>query len=287
MATKRQFEKITINNSPEIQKAICDDISTVMKRIWEFSLLQNGNNRSSAKTDLLHNSWSNIFINSFGDYGDLFNDNFQLTVEKEKIGKNTTSQIKGIIDIFGNTFKVDMLLTNEQKPHTIYLLKAPLTSINKNRYNSALNLFGEIQRFYGNPQNIDVELVFVNFTPKETFTRNENKDLKREVVQYLGLNRDDKGGCPLSKLPISDEIKKNIHEIHIEYEINLDFLEIRDEDTLNNLIKTTPNFISVKNESLDDLKIYIKKFIDRNNHILNIAENKVDDCQPHQLRFKF
>ena len=164
MATKRQFEKDTILNSISIEQSISNNIATAMKKMWLFSFNEHGNNRSSAKTDLLHTSWENALKDSFGDYKDLFVGNFGLTVEKENIGSKKTDRIKQIVDIFGSKFKVDMLMTHNDNIHTVFLLKAPLTSINKNRYNSALNNFGEIDRFYGNIENQKIELVFVNFT---------------------------------------------------------------------------------------------------------------------------
>jgi hypothetical protein len=294
MATKRQLEKLTINSSPIIERKICDDIETAMQRMWDFSYSENGNNRSSGKTDYLHKSWEAILKNSFGDFNDIFDSNFQLLVEKEKVGTNKTSQIKEIIDIFGAKFKVDMLLSRGNEPHTVFLLKAPLSSINKNRFNSVLNLFGEIQRFYGNPDNKKIELVFVNFTPKETFTKNDKqKNYKKEIVQYLGLNQDDSGvNKPKDKLILPNEIKNNVHEIHIEYVVNfgVDFSEIKNESSLKELIKSTPKFVTINPPAIKELKDYILHFMKSHANLFDMSfENNDDDSIDisGQMKLKF
>lgn len=292
MATKRQFDKETILNSTDIEQAIMNNIATAMRKMWQFSFDEHGNNRSSAKTDLLHKSWENVLKDSFGDYQDLFVNNFGLVVEKENTGSKKTDRIKQIVDIFGSKFKVDMLMTHNENIHTVFLLKAPLTSINKNRYNSALNNFGEIDRFYGNPENKNIELVFVNLTPKETFTVDDKKNsIKNETVQYLGLNQDDNGNRPIDKLPKTEEIKRKVHEIHIEYGIkfNKNFADILTKDELKNQIQTTPNFVSLGAGSVNELKKYIEHFINSNSHILNIDLNAGnDDSIPGtQMKLKF
>lgn len=246
-----------------------------MKKMWLFSFNEYGNNRSSTKTDLLHSSWENVLKDSFGDYKDLFVESFGLDVEKENVGSNKTNRIKQIVDIFGSKFKVDMLMTHNGNLHTVFLLKAPLTSINKNRYNSALNNFGEIDRFYGNVENHTIELVFVNFIPKETFTIDDTKkSIKKECVKYLGLNQDDNGGRPIDKLPKTEDIKKKVREIHIDYELrfskNMD--EILTKDDLKNQIQTSQNFVLLQNGSIDELKDYIEHFIKNNNHVFKIGK---------------
>lgn len=302
MATKRQFEKETVLNSTDIEQSIINNIATAMRKMWQFSFNEHGNNRSSAKTDLLHTSWENVLKDSFGDYKDLFMNNFGLVVEKENTGSKKTNRIKQIIDIFGGKFKVDMLMTHQDKIHTVFLLKAPLTSINKNRYNSVLNNFGEIDRFYGNVENKDIELVFVNLTPKNTFTFDDKKkSIKKEVVQYLGLNQDDKGNKPIDKLPKEKSIKDKVHEIHIEYDLNfaIPLDNIKTKLDLTNQIQNTQNFVSLSNGSVDELKTYIEHFISTNNKILNISLNNseplspiiddsINDVQPGtQMKFKF
>lgn len=273
MTSKRQFNKQTIVNSPECEANVCNSIAITMKRMWEFAFTEDGNNRSSAKTDYLHARWEGILNESFGDHKDLFNHHFSLVVEKEGAGSKKTSQIKQIEDIFGANFKIDMLMTHEGKPHTVFLLKAPLTSLNKNRYNAALNNFGEIDRFYGNPANLDIELVFVNFTPIKTFTVDtKNNSIKMENVQYLGLNQDDKGNRPKDKLPKPQEIKDKVHEIHIDYDLNLgiDFTEIKTVSELKNLIATKQGFVSLFPGAVDELKQYVEHFLEVNEHILQI-----------------
>lgn len=273
MIIKRQFEKKTLLNSVDIEKRVINLIATAMKKMWEFSFTEDGNNRSTTKTDYLHTNWENALNDSFGDYKDAFNEYFDLNVEKEQIVSKQTNRIKDIVDIFGSKFKVDMLMSHNSIIHTVFLLKAPLTSINKNRYNSALNNFGEIDRFYGNPENKNIELVFVNFTPKKTFTiDNKNNTIKKEIVQYLGLNKDDNGEKPIDKLPKSTEIKQKIHEIHIEYELNfsIDLDLITTKDELKKQIKSTPNFVILQDDSIKELKDYIKDFINKNNNVLQI-----------------
>ena len=279
MSTKRQLDKLLIINSPEIEIKVCNEISTTMKRMWEFSFAEDGNNRSSGKTDFLHLSWENILKDSFGDFKDLFVEHFSLMVEKESVKSTKTNQIKQIQDIFGSTFKVDMVITHQQKIHTVFLLKAPLTSINKNRYNSAVCNFGEIDRFYGNHENVDIELVFVNFLPLETFTiDNKNNAIKNEKVKYLGLKQDGRGNRPIDKIPKSKEIKDKVHEIHIDYKLNfgVNFSEIKKLAELKNLISEKQVCVSLLPNALSELKLYMKHFLTTNARIFKITNNDCD-----------
>lgn len=273
MTTKRQFEKQTIITSPEFEASVCNRVAITMKKMWEFSFTEDGNNRSSAKTDYLHAQWERILNECFGDHKDLFNHHFSLVVEKESASSKKTNQIKQIKDIFGGNFKIDMLMNHEGNPHTVFLLKAPLTSLNKNRFNAVLNNFGEIDRFYGNPDNLDIELVFVNFTPLKTFTLETKKNsVKMEAVQYLGLNQDDDGNCPKEKLPKLQEVKDKVHEIHIDYDLNLgvDFSEIKTLSELKNLIASEQGLVSLFPGALNELKSYVEHFLETNDHILQI-----------------
>ena len=292
MTTKRQFEKVTILNSNNIEQQVKNLFISSMRRVWKFAFDTHGNNRSSAKTDLLHSSIENSIIQAFGDYKDLFLGNFKLIVEKENIDSQKTQRIKHIEDIFGNKFKVDMLITHNDQIHTVFLVKAPLTSINKNRYNSIANTFGEIDRFYGNPENKNIQLVFINITPKKTFTVDEkNGFLKVENVRYLGLNKDDKGNKPMDKLPKSDEIKQKITEIHIEYDINFskDLSEIKNKNDLKQQILNDENFVNILPNGIDDLKSYVNQFIISNNHIFNVDLESNPDISHNwqQLKLKF
>lgn len=278
MATKRQLDKLSIVDSEEFEISIGNEISAAMRRIWEYSFIEDGNNRSSGKTDFLHSSWEKVLRNSFGDYGDSFSENFSFLVEKENVKSNKTNKIQQIQDIFGFNFKVDMVILKDGKPHTVFLLKAPLTSINKNRINSALNNFGEIDRFYGNPENLNIELVFVNITPTETFTiDSKNNSIRSETVQYLGLNQDGSGGRPLDKLPKSKAIKDKIHEIHIPYNVNVggQMSDIKTISQLKELISNKQLHVSLPENALCDLKAYMEHFLLSNNDTINPTTSQI------------
>lgn len=293
MTSKRQFEKQTIITSQDQEDIIKNHLAITIKKMWKFAFTLEGNNRSSSKTDLLHASLENVLKDSFGDYKDVFIDNFELIAEKENVNSKKTNRINQIKDIFGSTFKVDMLMLNklDNSLNTVFLLKAPLTSINKNRYNSVLNNFGEIDRFYGNPENKDIELVFINFTPKVSFLVSDNNYLRKEIVNYIGLNKSVNGLSPLEKLPKSVEIKSKIHEIHIEYELkfNKEIEEIFTKDDLKNQIELNSNFVLFNEKALEELKKYINHFITMNNNLLKIDindENQLKNTR-NQLRLKF
>lgn len=264
---KRPTVKDTIVTCPFIQKQCEDSLAAGIQKMWSFVYQQKGNNRSSSKTDDLHAKLESVIYSSFGSYIDHYKTYFSMSVEKLRVKHNKSNKIKKVKDMFGKNFNVDMSLEDKNgNLHTIFLLKAPLTSLNKNTFNMINSHFGEIIRFFGNPENKHCKLVFVNFIPVETFSLN-GKCLKKEKVNYIGLTQGDVNS-PLQKSIIQEEYKRNIYNIDIHYDLELgvDLKDIHDEEMLKKVITLVQHrqFIKLKSDTLKPLYNYIESFMDEN-----------------------
>lgn len=258
---------ITISNSDEIKNEVTNKLVAAITEIWKKIATVPNFKRSSRKTDILHECIREVLIDSLGSYMDQFNKLFELIAETANSDNGKTAKIDSVRDIFGQKFNVDMMLKRMDIPHTGYLAKCALNTINKNRYNYGSGQIGEIFRFFGGDANINMDLVFFNITPKITFNKSKGTStLKKEIVKYLGLTTVSKDGRVLDKLKISDDIKNKIHEIHIEYEINFgkDFSEIKTEEELNQLISDNKMSITIQSDQLKHLISYTEYFIAKN-----------------------
>lgn len=266
--SKRQRAGYTLLNSKNKQQEIELKISQMLQKVWHFSFQEIGNHKSNAKTDELHEKWEKIIYSSFGDYEDKYKSLFELQTEKAR-ACGTTNKLIEVQDMYEQKFNVDLLMKKGKDIDTVFLLKAPLTSINKNRYNYISNLLGEACRFYGNEKNLSTQLVFVNFIPKHNFVSEANT-YKKELTRYLSLTGKDVD--VLKKAPISEHIKEKITEINIEYELQLPFEHIKSREDLKNAINYYQSheqaFIKVTN--MQDMKDYLNCFIQKNNKELEI-----------------
>lgn len=267
---KREFKYEHIGNSAEIRKSIINKVNHTMFRTWEFTSSINGNNRSSTKTDFLHYTTKDILLTSLGDNKKKFDElNFEFVVETDNALTKKTKSITVVRDIVGGVFNVDIIIKKNDNIHTVFLLKSSLTSINKNRFNSINSIIGEINRFYGNPENQNINLVFINLTPEETFVKNSNHKLKKEVVNYIGLNTlldtDLSPKTYLEKSIIREDLKSKISEIHINYKLNfdIDLSLITDINILRQKIEEGYMSITTNDVELYDLEKYILTFIDK------------------------
>lgn len=267
--SKRQRAGYTLLNSKNKQEEIEAKISHMLQKVWHFSFQTAGNHKSNAKTDELHEKWEKIIYSSFGDYEDRYRDFFQLHTEKAKLC-GTTNKIADIQDMYEQKFNVDLLMKKGEAVNTVFLLKAPLTSINKNRYNYIGNLMGEVCRFYGNEENLNTELVFVNFIPKQNFVI-DSDNCRKETTRFLSFT----GAEVLKKAPITERVKSLIHEINIEYDLRLPFDMIKNKEDLKNVINVYQSqeekFVSV--EDISSLKVYLENFIKKYNKELDIDLN--------------
>lgn len=264
--SKRQRAGYTLLNSKNKQEEIEIKMAQMLQKVWHFSFQETGNHKSSSKTDELHEKWEKIMYSSFGDYEDRYRDFFKLQTEKAK-SCGTTNKIADIQDMYGQKFNVDLLMRKGDKVNAVFLLKAPLTSINKNRYNYIGNLMGEVCRFYGNEENLNTELVFVNFVPKYNFMV-EGDNCKKETTKFLSFTNAE----VLKKAPLTDPVKQLIHEVNIEYDLKLPFDMIKNKEDLKNVINVYQSeeekFIAV--QDISGLKNYLENFIKKHNNELDI-----------------
>lgn len=272
LMSKRITKKDTILTCPFIRKQ-CEDMAIVgLQKMHRFVYEQTGNNRSSSKTDVLHSLFENLIYSAFGGYSDHYKAYFPMNVEKLKIKSNKSNKIRKIKDMYDKDFHVDISLNDENgNLNSVFLLKAPLTSINKNVYNMINSNFGEINRFFGNREHKNCKLIFVNFIPVQSFFAN-GENLENEKTKYIGLT-DGGDESPLAKSILQEEYKKNIHciDIHYNLELGIDLNDIHNKQMLSDVFNTISNrqFITLNDDSFDSFFKYIDSFINEHKAIFN------------------
>ena len=266
---KRSVAIQAIFNDADVFKAIKDKVGTAVAWIWGFCFETPGNNRSSAKTDLLHGQWRAIFQAAFGSLESSYLAAFETATETQS-QKGTTVRI-AVGDIFkaSSGFNVDILVRtkvdtgSKQQIVAVHLLKAPLTSINKNTNNNAGAVCGEICRFYGNDHNREIGMVFVNLVPRQTFAISEKgggatveqvKTKPLDAISYDGRQ------TIKDKLPVDGELKNLIHSIEIHYDIVFDdVVEIKTKVDLAKAVNAKA--FKIENVDIGDLVRYVRNFV--------------------------
>ncbi len=197
----------------------------MIEEIWRFVFKKNGNERSSGKTNILHESFINLIKEEVIDLKNLF---FKV--------ENNGIRINDILDVHNRLFNVDAIIKSFENDF-VFLMKAPISSINKNKYNYNNGLIGEVFRFYGNENNINKKLVFINVVPNNTFRKdNKTKKIVLENTNHLSLEHTLK----MSKNLLNNNVIKNVSEVYIYYNVNKQALSNIDNlDNIDNFIHVT------------------------------------------------
>tara|TARA_B100002019_G_C21189745_1_gene558166 strand:+ start:620 stop:1051 length:432 start_codon:yes stop_codon:yes gene_type:complete len=142
------------------------------------------------------------------------------------------------------------------------MIKAPISSINKNFQNSYNNLTGEAIRILSHKENKKLVVYFLNFIPRKTFTF--DKDGKIKTIENVR---------EMNSLDLSDFgiLETNIEFINIYYDINEEFFidtSIKNKKDIKEKIETllNSNQSLIKNVDTDMLEKHIC-------NIQNLMEN--------------
>ena len=210
----------------------------MIEEIWKFVFSKSGNERSSGKTNLLHESFINLIKEELIDFNNLV---FKV--------ENNGVRIKDILDIHNKVFNVDAIIKSLSNDF-VFLMKAPISSINKNIYNYNNGLIGEIIRFYGNKNNINKKLIFINVVPNNTFrTVPKTQKIVLENTNHFSL----KSTLNMSKNILNNNVIKNISEVYICYDVNkLVFSNINNLGDIDDFIHITS--INGLDELIKDIK---------------------------------
>ena len=271
-----------------VAKKIKGSLESYLVEMWKFVYSDNqldthennqkDKNRSSKKTDDLHKKFAEVFIDCFGNYKDDFNNNFGFKVETDSNGKQTKRLKSDQKDLYGKNFNIDMELNNKNSDGTYatVLLKAPMTSIFKNRFNLIDNMLGESLRVLTkeNLQTEDNSILFVTVVPNETFTVNKkDNNLKMEHSNHIALYSSSDGlNTIVAESAMSDKAKDKIKEIVISYDFNFKGKEFNTLQELKAEISTNNDFIIVDDLTIQYFRHYIHNFLETNKNIPEFLE---------------
>ena len=220
------FKKDTLSLESDVLRAI--------NNVVYDSFLSMSATRSSDRTDVLHLFMKNI-IESGIKPKDLVKSPFVIKTDTDK-------SVTQLPDAYGKKISCDVVVANENKKNItdVLMIKAPISSINKNIQNSYNNALGESIRILGNPLNELVQVCFINFSPREAPVFDRNGQMKTtENVRHIKP-------IDLSGFGI---LEKNVNMINVYYDL--------DESLLCEKIK---NKTDIKNQ-LDFLNSQGKSFV--------------------------
>lgn len=267
-----------------VAETIKQNISAYLVTMWKFVYSDNildsdennkkEKNRSSTKTEELHEKFEEVLRDCFGNYKEEFNSYYSIKRESPKQTRIRSEQI----DLFGKHFQVDMEMRENEtnKLYSTILLKAPMTSIFKNRFNLIENMLGEALRALP-PECLESEhnrVLFVTFMPNETYTLNKKKNnVKLEYSKHIGLYSSSNGvDTVLDLAAILKKAKDKISEIVIYYDFDFKNKSFDSIDDLKREISENDDFIKVDNKTIDYLRFYFYQFILENSHLEEFNE---------------
>lgn len=181
-------------------------------------LTKNGN-RGTGRTNRLHTGILSIIKRNIIDFDKKYNVFYE----------------KSITCAYGNKFKIDILIEDKQgNIFACILLKAFISSIQKNRANNANTTHGEIFRITAVPGRKNVKVWFIsliaNSTPSYT-ALGSLRNMENVKTSYVDL----------SKL----KSQKNIYHSTIKYDLkNVDYLtkdSFKDTLVIDNITNITEN----------------------------------------------
>jgi hypothetical protein len=267
--------------------SIKDDLARMVVQLWKLGAKSQ---YSPKKTDYMHETFGKLLLLRAEQLNLPINDRleYQTKFEYKLAGKRSIKSVKKNWQVpcfWGETFSLDAVLVNKQDNNiihpyhvdrfesdihnsidTIYLFKAQLTGYNQNRFNSANNLVGEIQRIFSHRANRNKRVCFINIVPKATVANNSQKERTYTAVRPLCLSKKDSPGIPLQELEISPWIKDQIDEINIYYDLDFggDFKsQCADWDSL---VEKQNNFVTIDSDSITVMDNYISKLSQRLSH---------------------
>lgn len=267
----------TIFNKHNYSK-IEQKIESLLTQMWKFShsIDELNNNRSSIKTNELHKQFAEVLLLCHGDLANNILDKFEFVVETtgtDSDEQKTKKVSSDELDLYGRYFNVDILIKNKitNKADTTILLKAPLTSMAKNRYNMTNNIFGEICRIM-TPETIQSEhdILFINVIPTHTFLLNKkDNQVKKEESNYISLSSTIDGETTvLGQSAISSNIKDRINEILVPYNINLTLPEECNINQFKEKLANTNEFIHIESVFYKFLTHYTYHFMQKHQELI-------------------
>lgn len=155
-------------------------LESTLERVWAAAMRGGNGHRSSTKTNILHAEFMRYFMTMPEMSG---------TVIYVEDGSGVRPPQLSVPDMFDGTFNVDAAIYKNNELKAVILFKAPLTSLNKNRFNTINSAMGELNRIVGNPKNQHVDVFFVNLCPTLAPCKQpSSENMRIEHTAFLKLN---------------------------------------------------------------------------------------------------
>lgn len=251
-------------------------LQAALSKIWRFvyppshMIHTKNHQRSSTKTDMLHDDLAKALICALGFAGPDFR---ILTKKAGPNGKTLPIRVK---DALGRLFNVDGLVQNALG-ETLgkILVKAPLQSINKNANNALASMIGSDVLRALSKDGVDHVLI-INACPAHALVLNKGSYVwEKTAPVYLNSELPESGRTPLESYAIDPAILPRVFEITIRYALDLGMplSSITNPaqlgDAIDAKVKAGEIFIKVDVDCLESYKFYIQNLLQASGNALH------------------
>lgn len=217
------MNKIISKKSIGTERLIKPYVSSSVDNLMAFSFMTENSTRSSTRTDMLHEGIKNSFL-AMRDVREMQKNKIELFTDNNK---SKTS----IPDGTGKKIACDITGYSGEVLKFAMLLKGPISSINKNINNYFSNMHGEALRIFTRPANRNIQLIFANFFPNNTFCFDKNYNvIDVEEVKIIKPSDEEYSLLDLGVL------STNFHKANITYDIHPDILKQSNKKDISNKI---------------------------------------------------
>lgn len=239
-------------NENNLKLVIKKELENSIQEMYYNSFKSEFATKSSKRTDVLHNGIKAI-LNKIIEPSFKIKHNIFIKTDVKK----TDTQIE---DAYGKKISCDLIMGKKNKlkiPNDVFLIKAPISSINKNFQNANNNVFGEFLRILIPKKNQNINVYSINIIPTYAPVFDSHKNIKKfEKVRLNEEKKDQLKGFGI----LFEQTKK----IDILYDINDKIKEAKNQDEIFKIIKeiisNEDSLIKINNfEDFYDIIVKIKK----------------------------
>jgi len=194
-------------------------VTSFLNEVLRFNFEKPDNKRSSKRTDLLHHSFIEAYLENKTGFEVKYEHNLSC--------------------FYGDTFTVDAIVYKDDQIDTVFLFKMFQTSILKNLFNSLNTKAGELIRLTGSVEyhQKPFNIVFCEILPTETLvvSKKQNRFTTENIFKRLNKINDLRNHILLKNIT-------NIYDFKIWFKPNNNFFEAV-KNNLNYQINSKTDFI--------------------------------------------
>jgi len=238
-----------------VDKMLAKAARAACEGVHRISFERENNTRSTNKTLYIHGELADMLSAAFKKIDPDFEKKY--TIKAESSGNKIS-----VKDVYGEDFRIDLAIYDKSDAMVAAILvKAPITSVNKNRKNAVGNLVAESIRFFCK-ENRGVDLLFVNFSPMKVFNVVDSM-YRVETCRHLSLYKDIGGVPAISLMMLDESVKKSTYEINIHYDVNIGGWKPRNRKETVKAMSDIEELVPIESVDASQILTFASSFVKR------------------------